>query len=437
MQAEISGRTAAAIAASLERRLVGPIRSDAPLPTVRQLASTLGVSPATVAAAYKLLKSRGLVSGQGRRGTHPRGQTVGSLRATPWTDARGLRDLATGDPDPDLLPPLGQALRALSVEQKLYGDAPEWPGLVAYASSELVADGIPVLDLAVLSGGFDALERVLREHLRPGDRVALEDPCVPAVVDLASMGGYSVVPFAVDDAGPIPDSVEAALRRGCQAIVVSPRAHNPTGAALTPSRADDLRRVLRRFPDVVLVEHDDAGAVAGVEVQTLCEPARARWAFVRSLSKSLGPDLRVAILTGDEVTVGRVRGRHALGARWVSHILQQLACIVWSDPANGRRVARAGEIYAARRTALLAALGSHRIAAHGRSGYNVWVPVRHEGTVVRALAERGWAVAPGERFRIQSGPAVRITASTIGPEEAERLAVDVARAVTPVSGGLA
>ena len=66
----VSGRTAAAIAASLEHSL--HTRKKGPgeaLPTVRDLAATLGVSPATVSSAYKLLRSRGLVAGHGRRGT--------------------------------------------------------------------------------------------------------------------------------------------------------------------------------------------------------------------------------------------------------------------------------------------------------------------------------------------------------------------------------
>ena len=66
----IRGRSAVEIAASLESGLhAGRTGPGHALPTVRELAATLRVSPATVAAAYKLLRTRGFIAGQGRRGT--------------------------------------------------------------------------------------------------------------------------------------------------------------------------------------------------------------------------------------------------------------------------------------------------------------------------------------------------------------------------------
>ena len=172
-------------------------------------------------------------------------------------------------------------------------------------------------------------------------------------------------------------------------------------------------------------------------MHTLTNATRERWAIVRSTSKFLGPDLRVALMAGDAVTVARVRGRHALGSRWVSHVLQQLALTLWSDPSSGRRLARAGEIYAHRRNAVLAALRARDIQARGRSGFNVWVPVRNETSVVHSMADRGWAVAAGERFRLQAGPAIRVTVSALQPRDADRFAGDLAGALKPVQAGFA
>jgi DNA-binding transcriptional MocR family regulator len=159
--------------------------------------------------------------------------------------------------------------------------------------------------------------------------------------------------------------------------------------------------------------------------------AHRSWAIVRSTSKFLGPDLRVALLAGDDLTVGRVRARQALGARWVSHILQQLALALWSDPSSGRQLARANEIYARRRVSALSALREHEIDARAPSGFNIWIPVRDEVGVVQMLAARGWAVAAGERFRIRSGPGIRVTISALLPEQAARFAGDLAAALRP------
>lgn len=395
------------------------------LPPVRDLAATLKVSPATVAAAYKLLRARGLVAGSGRQGTR--------VVARPETPAApitpdlppGTIDLATGSPDPELLPPLGPVLRSLDDEALLYGAETQLAGLVAFAASDLEADGIHARAITILGGELDAIERVLREHAKPGDRIAVEDPGFPGAVDLLKVSGLVPIPYAIDDEGPVPAAFEAALAGRTTAVLVSPRAQNPTGAAIGDARAGELRRILRKCPDTVLIENDAAAPIAGAPPVTLRERSRAAWAIVRSTSRFLGPDLRLAVMAADELTTARVQGRQALGTRWVSRILQRLALSLWSDPAGGRRLARAADIYAQRRNALLAALSSSRVRAHGRSGLNVWIPVRDEARTVRGLADRGWAVAPGERFRIASPPAIRVTTAALTQPDAERFAADV------------
>jgi len=149
------------------------------------------------------------------------------------------------------------------------------------------------------------------------------------------------------------------------------------------------------------------------------------------VSKFLGPDLRLAVVAGDELTLARVQGRQSLGVRWVSHVLQELALALWSDPSSGRRLAQAADVYSARRRALLDALGRAGVAADSRSGFNVWIPVREETSAVQQLAACGWAVAAGERFRIRSGPAIRVTTSALPINRAMQLAADIAAAVRP------
>ena len=419
-----AGRSAASIAASVETQLAsGAVAPGEVLPTVRDLARKLGVSPATVAAAYRLLRSRGLASGFGRRGTrvaaHPSLPAPVSLAV-----ADGTVDLASGNPDPALLPPLDPALRTLHGGQVLY--APTSEPLLPFAAAEFEADEIPARATAVVSGALDGIERILREHVRVGDHVGIEDPSFGGIVALVSACGCVPTPIALDEYGPTPEAVDHALKQGCRAIIMTPRAQNPTGAAVSAERAADLRRVLRRRSDVVLIENDYMAPIAGAQFFSLRAGPRERWAVVRSTSKFLGPDLRVALMAGDELTISRVRARQALGARWVSHLLQQVVFALWSDPSSGRRLARAMEIYSQRRRALQAALDGHGIGIRAHSGFNVWVPVRDEARVVHALADRGWAVAAGEPFRIRSAPAIRVTASMLEPPDAVRFAGDLA-----------
>ena len=146
------------------------------------------------------------------------------------------------------------------------------------------------------------------------------------------------------------------------------------------------------------------------------------------MSKVFGPDLRLATLAADPLTVSRIAGRQLLGPGWVSHLLQQTVAAMCSDAATRGLLARAEHGYATRRAALVAALAERGISSHGRSGLGVWIPVEEEASIVQALAERGWAVGAGERFRYRTPPGIRATTTTLQPDEAVRLADDIAAA---------
>jgi DNA-binding transcriptional MocR family regulator len=430
------GRTAAEIAAAGERAITGGrLAPGDALPPVRALAADLGVSPGTVAAAYRALGVRGLVRGDGRRGTRVRDApplaTAAAAAVAPAAVPAGVVDLADGNPDPALLPPLAPVLRRLGRRHTLYGEPGAVPALVERVASGLAADGVPADHLAVVGGALDGLERVLQAATRPGDRVAVEDPGYPGVHHLVAALGLDPVPVGVDDRGPVPDDLGRALAGGAVAAVVTPRAGNPYGSAVDAERSRELRRVLRRHPPVLVVEDDHAGPVAGADLHPLADRRRERWAVLRSVSKSLGPDLRLAVVACDRTTVARVEGRQRLGAGWVSHLLQEAVAALLADPATERLLVDAAGAYATRRRALVHALAGHGMVATGRSGLNVWVPVPAEEPVVAGLLARGWAVAAGARYRLRSGPAVRVTVARLAEGDAARLAADLAATVAP------
>jgi DNA-binding transcriptional MocR family regulator len=261
--------------------------------------------------------------------------------------------------------------------------------------------------------------------------VAVEDPGYTGVLDLVPALGLVAEPMGLDDSGPLPQDMDRALRAGARAVILTPRAQNPTGAALDVARVRAMRGVLERHPDALVVEDDHAGPVAGAPALTLASARRRAWAVVRSVSKSLGPDLRLAFLAGDATTVSRVEGRQRLGAGWVSHVLQALVVHLLSARKTERLLDEATRRYAERRGALLAALRALGIPARGRSGMNVWVSVPEELRTVQGLAERGFRVRGGERYRLESPPAVRITVARLLPAEAGRVAEGLRSSLAP------
>ncbi|MCQ9134842.1 aminotransferase class I/II-fold pyridoxal phosphate-dependent enzyme [Streptomyces hilarionis] len=428
----IQGRRAAEISASVEAAVgSGELRPGRLLPPMRELATALGVNPNTVAAAYRTLRERGVIETDGRRGSRVRAKPATTGREFIGVDVpQGVRDASSGNPDTALLPALAPAFAWAAAqgdrEPVLYGHAPVEPGLAELVRAGLAADGVPAGSPAVASGSLDAIERVLAAHLRPGDVVAVEDPGWGSLLDLVPALGLRTVPVGLDDEGPLPQDVRRALEAGARALIVTDRAQNPTGAAVSGPRARALRAVLREHPDTLLVEDDHGHHIVDLPLHPLAGVTR-HWAFVRSAAKAYGPDLRFAVLAGDDVTLDRVSGRQRLGPGWVSRITQRAVLRLWTDGAvDPREVARA---YGGRRDALIAALAARGVRARGRSGVNVWVPVPDETGAVARLLQAGWAVAPGARFRVESPPGIRITVSALTHDEIDGLADAVAAAV--------
>ncbi|HET9090970.1 MAG TPA: GntR family transcriptional regulator, partial [Acidimicrobiales bacterium] len=118
-QYHLSGSTAASIAASIEDGIVsGTLAPGELLPPIRSLAAALGVSAGTVAAAYRLAGQRGLTLSDRRRGTRirpwrregggPPTAATAPVSPTPPVSPTAVRDLASGTPDPRLLPPVAE-----------------------------------------------------------------------------------------------------------------------------------------------------------------------------------------------------------------------------------------------------------------------------------------------------------------------------------------
>ncbi|MEM7387933.1 MAG: aminotransferase class I/II-fold pyridoxal phosphate-dependent enzyme, partial [Verrucomicrobiota bacterium] len=418
IQSSIAGDTLVKLVESIESGIRnGALSPGEKLPPIRVVASSLGLSPATVAGAYQQLQRRGFLVSQGRRGTIVSARPPLPL-ALPPLSGEGLINCATGNPDRRLLPKLGPALSAVRRTHALYDEEAPHPELLRLGRQRFREDQVPADAIGVANGSLDGIERALAERLRPGDRIAVEDPCFTGILDLIRSRGFVPVPVALDPSGILPASLTEALKLKPRALIVTPRAQNPSGAAFTRDRVAELKPILKKAPDLFVIEDDHAGPISGVPYHGLCDEQTRHWTVVRSLCKSFGPDLRIALQTGDAETLANVQGRQQLGIRWVSHFLQDMAVHFLTDPTTCRQLERASDLYSERRQALITPLRTAGLPAWGRSGLNVWVPVPDETRVAQSLQAAGFLVSAGARFRLQSTPALRITVASLKPKEA-------------------
>ncbi|MCM6775513.1 aminotransferase class I/II-fold pyridoxal phosphate-dependent enzyme [Nocardia sp. CDC159] len=443
--ADLDDRTAAGIAAAVSRAIrSGTIGPGTRLPTVRELARELRVSPATVNQAWRALAGTGAIVARGRAGTFvgsappgPAAVPIGRYqRLHPRSDNTFRVDLSRGVPDPELLPDLTGALRVLARDGAIdqlsatyLGDA-MLPDLAA-----VVAEDWPsrAERFTVLDGALDAIDRLLSTHVRLGDAVLVENPCFPPFLDLLTRLGARAVPVAMDQSGPLPGELAAAVAtHDPSALLLQPRAQNPTGASLSARRVRELADILAGT-DVLVIEDDHAAGIAHAPARSLGARLPQRTVHIRSYSKSHGADLRLAVAGGPAAVLDPVIERRMLGPGWSSRLLQRVLLHMLTDPAARTAVADARAIYRTRAEALRKSLAHHGITVPRPDGINLWFPVADENAAMISLAAAGIKAAPGGPFEVVDHPAgdhLRITIAAIPDGEIATVAAHLAAAAT-------
>ncbi len=433
-----SDRTSKGIALSIGQLISsGHLPPGTKLPPVRTVARQLGVSPTTVGDAWRILRSYGAIITEGRRGTFVRiarhDASPGRYWRVPVDPGVYALDLSTGTPDPDLLPQLGPVLsRVPDLPVTSYLDVTVLPEL-----EQLLRADWPFAPemLTIVDGAQDALDRVVSAIVNVGDRVVVNDPAFPPLLDVLEIAGAQVIGLAMDEEGVVVSELEAALAQNPVAFFLQPRSHNPTGISMSGERAAELAKVLSGR-GLTIVEDDHSGDVSGATLQSLGAHLPNDVVHIRSFSKSHGPDLRLACIGGAVGPIDTVVRRRRLGPSWSSRLLQGLLLTMLEDGPTAALIARANDEYARRRRAFVEALGQRGVAIGGSSGLNLWVPVADEQHALVALAAQGVGVAPGSPFHVgvPERQHIRVSIGTV-TDGVDRLADLIADAAAARAGG--
>jgi DNA-binding transcriptional MocR family regulator len=230
----------------------------------------------------------------------------------------------------------------------------------------------------------------------------------------------------------LPDAFAAALGSAPAVVLLQTRAHNPTGASLSPARAEQLGRLMQRSrnaPHAIAIEDDHSGSISSAPDATLASVIPERTVHIRSFSKSHGPDLRIGALGGPRALVDKVVARRLLGPGWTSRTIQTVLHALLTDPTAVAEVDAARVAYASRRVALTSALRAEGVSLPPGDGINAWLPVADERAALVHLAAAGIRVAPGIPFQLgDPRPHVRVTVGVVPEESAPAVASALAAA---------
>jgi DNA-binding transcriptional MocR family regulator len=442
-QNQIIDGKAESIRRAIEQAIVDErLKPGDALPTVRTLARDLGINKNTVVAAYRQLQQGGLVISDGRRGSMVAGQLSQAPSRRASDPVRLTLSVRDGNPDIAFLPSetdVRDALGRMSVDHHLYGEQRNHTPFVHWAAECFATDGVEVNGgIFVCAGALDLVERALNAiGLVPGDKVAVEDPGYMSLHALLRAMGFELVPLELDVNGVLPASLKAALAAGAQAVVVSSRAQNPTGIATSKARSAELKRIAASAGDVLFIDDDHSSLLGLAPYYPWHSHASGPWLTVRSLSKFLGPDYRIAVATGNAPMIERLENRQSVGMGWVSTFLQRLAHELLGATGVHKKIVAAGSAYRERYEVLVAALKKKGFNVTGSAGLNLWVPIARDREVAERLFEAGWLVRTGRDFCIGGGSGIRVTSSRMTAQQSLAFAEALAAARSATATTLA
>ncbi len=435
------------------------------LPATRELAGTLGLNRATVAAAYELLQKDGLISGHVGRGSFvcAGAAAKGGLH---WDELLGAGErllsaaqssgstaisFAAARPS-SLLFPVGD-FREVCAEVAASDRLPEilqlgspngYGPLREYLAAEARREGAMRAsdDILVSSGCQQAIDLLVRVLVRPGDAVLLEDPTYPGLTRSFARAGARVVGVAVDEGGMDADELERAMAaEKPRLVVVSGNFQNPTGATLSLDRRRAILR-LAAAHGAIVVENDIYGALRyeGSPVATLKQlDERGDAILLRSFSKVAFPGLRVGWVTAPRAVIAAL----AAAKQWTdlhSDHLSQAVLLRFAESGRlSRHLERVIEAGRAGLRAIVAACREHLPPGarftRPEGGMNLWVrlPEPLDAADLRPRAEsEGVAYLPGSWFGVTRPhrAALRLSFGGLTPEEIGRGVASLGRAAS-------
>jgi DNA-binding transcriptional MocR family regulator len=478
----------------LRRRVqAGSLGPGERLPPVRGLAGVLGVTPETVAGAYKRLVDEGYLRGEIGRGTFVAAPPLraeedplapfeagGALPpfANPTTapGPAANRDLLRLASHPGLvsfaasvaaleLAPVGLLREALSDALEAdgagalqVGATQGYPPLRAAIANLLEQRGLAVdaNTVCITSGCQQGIDLAAKVFVAAGDTVLVEQPSFLGALEAFRARGARVIGVPIEEDGLRVEALLALIQRHRPKLLYCmPTYQNPTGRSLSSDKRRALLRIAAAY-DLPIVEDDSAGFIhldSDLAPPSLKAEDHAGYVIhLGTFSKLIAAGLRLGWLVADPPVFEKLVAAKYASDLSSDALVQRAVHRLLADGGLQRHLATVRVAYRERRDVLVDALRRPRVLPTGASfhppegGFNLWLELPREGPTSTELflesVRRGVAFVPGPFFFSagSGGPAssaamrgLRLSFSALPPPDLERgvhLLAEALRALT-------
>ena len=281
----------------------GDLAAGSKLPTVRDLAFRVGVTPGTVARAYGLLTDEGRLIAEVGRGTFVAGTTRKEQALEPplvhlvdetTADFRSSRvpDVGQGLLIDDALIRLGQSHRRRHINYPTPTTDLEAREAVVNWIGPVRTGSLDAQHIVLGNGAQNCVILTLQAELHGAHPVILtEELAYPGVRHAARLLRAEVVGIAMDEEGIIPAALAQAYRtHGGQVLLTSAEVHSPTTTKTSYARKKEIAALAERF-GLTIIE-DDCHSIAPTQVPAYRAILPKQSYFISSLTKGVSGALR-------------------------------------------------------------------------------------------------------------------------------------------------
>lgn len=419
------------------RTLARSLPQGAQLPSTRAVAAEQGVGPVTVQRAVRLLVAEGLVEPRPGVGNFVRERRIAPSRAdyswqttslgAAWPLREGMWGSGNRPVAPETIPlhstypaasllPTDLVRRAFARAAKTEAvvnpaPAPGVPELRRWFAEALTRSTIDAplaasSDVVVVSGGQAGITAAFAALTRPGDAVVMESPTYWGGTVAALAHGLRIVPIARTADGIDPDDLDTALATsGARVFYAQPTFANPTGQSWTPAVRERVLEVVDAHKAFVI--EDDWARDFSIDdappPPLATQDPHGHVVYLRSVTKSLAPSVRVGALIARGPARTRLSGSRMAGELYTSGLLQAVALDVLRDPGWERHQRTLPARLRERRDALTSALTAVGLAGFEppSGGLALWLRLAdttNATAVVGRCLQAGLALSAGPEW---------------------------------------